>query len=121
MKCKWDAKADCKFTELIKRDLVDRDCFFCVAIELSNTSRTLIDILCSVGAKGFAIEFAETFRRFARVKESLLDMAKEYYPEIMEMAKKKADEATIVAPYGIPKEFEEALRKWLDKAKEGVV
>ena len=115
MKCKWDAKADCRFAEIVKRDLVDRDCFFCMAIDLSNASRVLIDILCSVGAKDFAMEFAETFRRCVRVKESLLDMAEEYYPEVVEMAKKKA-EATVV-----PKEFEEALRKYLDRAKEGVV
>jgi len=120
MKCKWDDKSDCKLTELLKRELVDRDCFLCMAVDMKGISQDLIEILCSVGAKDFAMQFADVFMRFIRYRDTLLGLAEKYYPELMEMAKKRAEE-TVVAPYGIPKEMEEALRKWLDRAKDGVV
>jgi hypothetical protein len=117
MNCKWDAKSDCKLTELVKRELVDRDCFFCVAFEMKGVSQRLIEILCGVGAKEFALQFAEEFISFVRCREIFFDLAEKYYPELVKMAKKRAEEATVV----VPKEFEEALRKWLDRAKDGVV
>jgi len=121
MKCKWNDKKDCRLEEYLKREVKEGDCFFCMAVTFKGAAQDMMYMLFEVGAKGRAGEFCDWVKAFFILSEDFMAITEKCYPEIVEMARQREKEATVVAPYGIPKEVEEALRKFLNRAKDGVV
>ena len=116
MKCKWDEKKECRFERYLKREVEEGDCPFCMAVTFKGAAEELMDILLEVGAGRRAGEFGECFRDILRLGEELRAMTERLYPEIAELARQREE-----AAYGVPKEVEEALRRFLKRDDGGVV
>jgi len=116
MKCKWDEKKECRLERYLKREVEEGDCPFCMAVTFKGAAEELMDILLEVGAGRRAGEFGECFRDILRLGEELRAMTERLYPEIAELARQREE-----AAYGVPKEVEEALRRFLKRDDGGVV
>lgn len=121
MKCKWNEKKECRLEEYLKRETGEQDCFFCIAVTFKGAAQDIMFMLFEVGARERTGEFYDWIKAFFILSEDFAAITEKYYPELLEIARQRTKEATVVAPYGIPKEMEEALRKFLNRAKDGVV
>lgn len=126
MKCRWKA-TDCGFPEKNEGNKpCDVDCLMCLALSFKKVAETYAVIIGSVGAGRFAGDFLEEFIALYLTRTAFLRLSKKLFPEIWEEAEKEVKKAArsgvvVMPPRGLPKEVEEALKRYLKRGETGRV
>lgn len=123
VECKWSNMSTCSFEEVNSRKPNNTDCLMCIAIRYKDIAEHYAGIIGSEGAGRHYGVFFEKFLEQFILRDKFLRLTKEMYPEIWKEAEgmKKSGKPVIIAPYGLPKDVEKALRDFLKRSETGRV
>ena len=110
MRCEFDKDANCNFREKFEGDGPgDVDCLLCLASSYKHITKLLCDIIAAEGAGRYSKEFISLVIEAWRTHLLENEILKKVAPDRYEVIKEKRSGATLIAPYGLPKNVRDAI------------
>lgn len=118
MKCKINPKGKpCRVYEILKREITDQDCIYCIAVNISGIARQLALIISEIGAQRHSEHFLNLFLELDAQHAALIKLTKTNYPKIAKQMKTYKP-PVMLTPQDLPSEIRKQIEKYVKRGDQ---
>ncbi len=118
MKCKIDPEGKpCKLHEIMKGEITDKECIYCIAVNVSGVAKELALIISEIGAQRHSKRFLSLFLELDAQRAALVKLTKTNYPKIAKQMKTYKP-PVMLTPQDLPPEIRKQIEKYVKRGDQ---